>query len=92
MANHKSAEKAHIQSLKRAARNRGNLTRSKTFVKKVDAAIQSGDKNAITSTFRMAESMIMKCVTKGVLKINTAARQVSKLSKRVKSAILGKAS
>ncbi|WHQ46757.1 MAG: 30S ribosomal protein S20 [Candidatus Midichloria sp.] len=85
MANHKSALKAHKQSVARAARNSSIKSRVKTFSNKVSIAVNSGNFENAVQSLRVAESEIMKSVTKGVLKLNTAARKVSKLAKKVKS-------
>ncbi|AIF80611.1 30S ribosomal protein S20p [endosymbiont of Acanthamoeba sp. UWC8] len=85
MANHKSAKKAHLTSLDNRARNKSVLSRIKTFITKVENLITSNDSKEAELALRNAESEIMKSVTKGVLKLNTAARKVSKLTKRVKS-------
>ena len=85
MANHKSASKAHKQSVVRSVRNSAIKSRVKTFSGKVDLAIKSGSLENAVQSFRTAESEIMKSVSKGVLKLNTAARKVSKLAKKVKS-------
>ncbi len=85
MANHKSAEKAHKTSVIKAERNRSIKSRIKTFITKVEDSVAK--KNPLTDiiqNFRIAESEIMKGVTKGVLKLNTASRRVSKLSRLVK--------
>lgn len=82
----KSAEKAHKKSIVRAARNKSIKSRIKTFITKVEEAIQK--KAAIAEVvrhFREAESEIMKGVTKGVLKLNTASRKVSRLARLVKT-------
>ena len=85
MANHKSALKAHRQSVIRSMRNSAIKSKVKTFSGKVDAAIRGGNLENAIQSFRIAESEIMKSVSKGVLKLNTAARKVSKLAKKVKS-------
>lgn len=84
MANHKSAKKQHKQSLIHAQRNRSTLSRLKTFVKKVLYAVEQKDSVSAQSYFRLAESEIMKAAKRGVLKLNNAARKVSKLCKKVK--------
>lgn len=85
MAQHKSAIKAHKQSLKRKERNISLLTSIKTFIKKVEQCISSGNTEKALEAVKKAESHIMKGVTKGVLKKNTASRKVSKLVKKVKN-------
>ena len=85
MANHKSAIKAHKQSLKRKDRNSEFLSRIKTFVRKVEEFISSSKPNEARAAVQKAESEIMKGVAKGILKKNTAARKVSRLVKKAKS-------
>lgn len=85
MANHKSAEKAHRQSLKRAAKNRSVKSRVKTFITHFRTAIKTKNLEAATAAFRKAEAELMKSVTKGVLHLNTAARKVSRLCHTLKT-------
>jgi small subunit ribosomal protein S20 len=85
MAQHESAIKAHKQSLKRALRNRVTKTQIKTYSKKVDDGVASKDLDKAIAALRKAESVIMKAVTKNVLKLNTASRKVSKLAHKVKA-------
>lgn len=85
MANHKSAAKAHKQSLARKSRNTSIISKIKTFIKKVEEALTSGNKEEAKKAMVAAESAIMKGVTKKVIKKNTASRKVSRLSKKVKS-------
>jgi small subunit ribosomal protein S20 len=88
MANHKSTKKSMLQIEKRTLINRSRKSRIHTFIKKVEAAIQAGDKVKAQESFRIAESEIMKGVTKRVMKLNNAARKVSKLSARVKAMVV----
>ncbi|HZU91603.1 MAG TPA: 30S ribosomal protein S20 [Stellaceae bacterium] len=83
MANHKSAEKRLRQTEKRTARNRARKSRVRTFVKKVEAAIASGDKEAAQSAFRLAQPELHRATTKGVLHKNTVARKLSRLATRI---------
>ena len=85
MANHKSAEKRARQIERRTAVNRARTSRIKTFVKKVETAIASGDKTAAAEALRNAQPEIQRGVTKGVVHKNTAARKLSRLSARVKA-------
>jgi small subunit ribosomal protein S20 len=85
MANHKSAEKRARQTERRTAVNRARTSRIKTFVKKVETAIASGDKSAAAEALRAAQPEIQRGVTKGVVHKNTAARKLSRLSARIKS-------
>jgi small subunit ribosomal protein S20 len=85
MANIKSAKKRIDQSRRRAEINRARLSRVRTYVRKVEQAIASGDKGAAQDALRLAQPEIMRGVTKGVLHRNTASRRLSRLSARIKS-------
>lgn len=85
MANHKSAVKAHKQSLKNRDRNISILSRIKTYIKKFEDTLTSGKAAEAKEALRAAESEIMQGVSKGVFKKNTAARKVSRFTKKVKS-------
>ena len=85
MANHKSAKNRINRNNKRSVINGARRSRVRTFVKKVEAAILSGDKEQATIAFKVAESELMRAVRKGVYKMNTAARTTSRLSKKVKA-------
>ena len=80
MANHESAKKRNRQTAVRTAVNRARLGRIRTFVKKVEAAIASGDKAAATAAFQEAQPELHRGVTKGVVHRNTAARKLSRLA------------
>lgn len=83
MPHHKSAEKRLRQTEKRTATNRARLSRVRTFVKKVETAIGSGDKEAAQSAFRVAQPELHRATTKGVLHKNTVARKLSRLAARI---------
>jgi small subunit ribosomal protein S20 len=85
MADHKSAIKAHKQSLKKRERNLGMLGKIRTFTKKVEEFIRSSNAPKAAEAMKDAESVITKSVTKGVLKKNCASRKVSRLVKKVKA-------
>lgn len=85
MANHKSAKKRIRRNANRAEINKSRISRIRTFVKKVDAAIEAGDGAAATSALKTAQPEIMRGVTKGVLHKNTASRKMSRLAARVKA-------
>ncbi len=84
MANHKSAKTRIIRNNKRSVINGARRSRVRTFVKKVLAAVLEKNKEAAAVAFKVAESELMKAVSKGVFKKNTASRTVSRLSKKVK--------
>lgn len=83
MPHHKSAEKRLRQTEKRTAINRARLSRVRTFVKKVESAIATGDKAAAQSAFQLAQPELHRATTKGVLHRNTAARKLSRLAARI---------
>jgi small subunit ribosomal protein S20 len=83
MPHHKSAEKRLRQTEKRTAINRARLSRVRTFVKKVESAIASGDKAAAQSALQLAQPEMHRATTKGVLHRNTVARKLSRLATRI---------
>jgi small subunit ribosomal protein S20 len=83
MPHHRSAEKRLRQTEKRTVINRSRLSRVRTFVKKVETAIASGDKDAAQSAFRLAQPEMHRATTKGVLHKNTVARKLSRLAARI---------
>ncbi len=85
MAHHLSAQKRIRQTERRTEVNRNRVSRIRTFVKKVELAIASGNKEEAFAALRAAEPELMRGVSAGVLHKNTASRKVSRLSARVKS-------
>ena len=85
MANHKSAKKRILRNAKRAEINGARMSRIRTFIKRVETAITSGDKAAAQQALRDAQPEIMRGVSRGVLHKNTASRKMSRLSARVKA-------
>ncbi|MGB0810310.1 MAG: 30S ribosomal protein S20 [Candidatus Puniceispirillaceae bacterium] len=85
MANHKSAKKRIRRNAKRAEINKSRISRIRTFLKRVEAAIASGDKDTAQSALKDAQPELMRGVSKGVLHKNTASRKMSRLSSRVKA-------
>jgi small subunit ribosomal protein S20 len=83
MAHNPSAKKRIRQTAKRTAINRSRLSRIRTFIKKVEQAVASGDPDSARQALRAAEPEIRRGVNKGVLKLNTASRRISRLSKKV---------
>lgn len=84
MANHNSALKAARQNIKRKLINQSRMSRIKTYCKRVLAAAQTGSIDHAKSALIQAQSEIMKGVTKGILKLNTASRKVKFLANKVK--------
>ena len=85
MANIASAQKRIRQTEKRTARNAARKSRMRTFVKKVEAAIASGDKSAATAALRVAQPEMQRAAGKGIIHDNTVARKLSRLSARIKA-------
>lgn len=83
MPNIASSKKRVRVTAKRTALNTARKTRIRGFTRKVEEALQTGDYDAAHAALRTAEPEIMRGVTKGVTHKNTAARKVSRLSKRV---------
>jgi small subunit ribosomal protein S20 len=80
MPNHKSSEKRVRQSEKRRTINRGHRTKVRTYIKKLRAALDSGNNENIKDVMPEAISVIDKSVQKGVLHKNAAARYKSRLT------------
>ena len=85
MANHKSAKKRIRRNAKRAEINKSRISRIRTFLKRVETAIASGDKGAAQTALKKAQPELMRGVSKGVLHKNTASRKMSRLSAKVKT-------
>lgn len=85
MAHHKSAEKRIRQTVVRTARNRANNSRLKSAVKKAETAIASGNKAEAEAALKAAQPELARGVNKGIVHKNTAARKMSRLTKRVRA-------
>ena len=85
MANTPQSKKRARQNDRKLEVNKARRSRIRTFLKKVEEAITSGDKKSAVSALKSAQPELMRGVTKGVYKKNTAARKMSRLSSRVKS-------
>ena len=85
MANTDSARKRIRQTEKRTARNKARKSRVRTYVRKLEEAIATGDKAVAQEAFRAAQPEMQRAVTKGTLHANTVSRKISRLSARVKS-------
>lgn len=83
MANIKSAKKRILTSAKRAERNKSVRSGVKTAVKKLNVAIESGDKAAAETALSNLKSTMGKATSKGVYKKNTNARKISRMSSKV---------
>ena len=85
MANTPQSKKRARQNERRQAVNKARRSRIRTFLRKVEEAIASGDKKAASEALKAAQPELMRGVTKGVMHKNTAARKMSRLSARVKA-------
>ncbi|MHC0051948.1 30S ribosomal protein S20 [Actibacterium sp. D379-3] len=85
MANSPQAKKRARQNERNFAVNKARRSRIRTFLRKVEEAIASGDQAVAASALRDAQPELMRGVTKGVLHKNTVARKISRLSSRVKA-------
>lgn len=83
MANTPQARKRIRRNARRAEINGSRMSRIRTFVKKVETAIEGGDKEAAQNALRAAQPELARGVARGVLHKNTASRKMSRLSKRV---------
>ncbi len=85
MANHKSAKKMIKGIAKRTLINKMRKSKTRTAIRNLVDIIKSGDKENVVLAFRNAESHLHKCVNKGVIHRNTAARKISRLNAKVKA-------
>lgn len=85
MANTEQSKKRARQSEARYAVNKARRSRIRTFLRKVEEAIASGDQASATEALKNAQPELMRGVSKGVLHKNTVARKMSRLSSRVKA-------
>lgn len=85
MANIKSAKKRVLTNAKRAERNKAAKSEVKTSVKKVNAAIATGDKEAAKAALTNLQGVMGRATAKGIYKKNTNARKISRMSKAVDS-------
>ncbi len=83
MANTPQARKRIRRNDRRAEINTNRVSRIRTFVKKVEAALAGGDKSAAAEALKAAQPELARGVSRGVIHKNTAARKMSRLSKRV---------
>ncbi len=85
MANTASARKRIRQTATRTARNQARKSRVRTFMKKIETAIASGDRAAAAEALRTAQPEMQRASGKGVLHANTVARKLSRLTARIKA-------
>jgi len=85
MANTPQAKKRIRRNAKRQTINHSRVSRIRTFIKAVEAAIASGQKTEATEALKKVQPEIARGVSRGVIHKNTAARKFSRLTKRVAS-------
>lgn len=85
MANTPQSKKRARQSEARYAVNKARRSRIRTFLRKVEEALASGDQSAASEALKVAQPELARGITKGVLHKNTVARKMSRLSSRVKA-------
>ncbi|KFI33300.1 30S ribosomal protein S20 [Haematobacter missouriensis] len=84
MANTPQSKKRARQNEARYAVNKARRSRIRTYLRKVEEAIASGDQTAAAEALRLAQPELARGVSKGVVHKNTAARKMSRLASRVK--------
>jgi small subunit ribosomal protein S20 len=85
MANHKSALKRIRQTKKRTDLNTARRNRIRTYVRRVEEAIVSGDRTAATEALKVAMPELHRGVSKGIMHKSTVNRKLSRLAQRVKA-------
>jgi len=85
MANTPQSKKRARQNERRYEVNKARRSRIRTYLRKVEEAIATGDASVAAAALRDAQPELMRGVTKGVLHKNTVARKMSRLSARVKA-------
>ncbi len=85
MPNTKAAKKALRLSRRRTAINKARKSRVRTFIRKVERAIEAGDAQTAREAFLAAQPEIMKGAQRRVLHKRTAARKISRLHRRIKA-------
>ena len=83
MANTPQAKKRIRRNARRAVVNHNRISRIRTFVKKVEAAIEAGDKTEAATALQAAQPEMARGIATGVLHKNTVARKFSRLTKKV---------
>jgi small subunit ribosomal protein S20 len=90
MANTKSAEKRHRQNVKTRERNRGHRSRLRTAIKRLRAAVASGDSGKVQEILPQTLTIIDATAQKKIIHTNTASRYKSRLTRAVAKAAAAK--
>jgi small subunit ribosomal protein S20 len=83
MANTPQARKRIRRNNRRADINTARMSRIRSFIKRVEMALEAGDKDAAATALKAAQPEMARGVARGVMHKNTVARKMSRLSKRV---------
>ncbi|WMM23520.1 30S ribosomal protein S20 [Tissierella sp. MB52-C2] len=87
MANIKSAKKRILITEKRTAMNKARKSEIKTYIKKFDTAIDNGNFDEAKTLLKAIDKKLKKAVHKNVVHLNSASRKVSRLTKKLNSAM-----
>ena len=85
MPNIESAKKRMRQAARKTEVNRARKSRIRTFIKKIDLAVQAGDKSGAELALKLAQPEIMRGVSRGIMHKNTASRKISRMSARIQA-------
>ena len=83
MANTQSAKKAARQTIRRTTANKERRSRTRSYARKVEEAIASGDRSQATAALAEAEPALIRSAQKGIVHRNSARRKVSRLSHQI---------
>ena len=85
MANHISSKKRIRRNFRAEVVNKVRKNRVRSFIKKIESAIEQADKAKAKEAFILAQPEMHRSVTKGIFKKNTISRKLSRLSARIKN-------
>jgi len=85
MANHAASKKSIRQIERRTVVNNDRRTRTRTFVRKVEEAIDAGNQADAVAALKAAQPEMMRSAQRGVFHRNTVSRKISRLSARIKA-------
>jgi len=85
MPNTKSAKRAERVTRRRTEVNKSRRSRMRTMVRSVESALAEGNADAAAAALKAAEPVLMRTAQQGILHKRTAARKVSRLTKRIKT-------
>jgi small subunit ribosomal protein S20 len=85
MANTKSAQKAVRQIARRTAVNKSRRSQMRTYVRKVEEAIEAKDAVGAAVALTEATPLVARAAQKGIIHANAASRKISRLTRAVKA-------